>query len=57
MRYAIASATITDLVKLRIDAVRICIDEYRQIDKYHNNATDYNLITREDTSIIMNVNT
>ena len=54
MRNAIASATITDLVKLRIDAVRICID---QIDEYHNNATEYVLTTREDTSIILNVNT
>ena len=57
MRNTIASATITDLVKLRNDAVRICIDKYRQIGKYHNNAIDYKLITRESTSIIMNANT
>ena len=45
---------VTDLVKLRIDAVRIYIDKQVNII---TNATDYNLITREDTSIIMNINT
>ena len=57
MRNTLASATIIDLEKLRNDAVRICIDKDRQIDKYHNNAIDYKLITRESTSIIMNANT
>ena len=57
MRNTIASATITDLVKLRNDAVRICIDKDRQIGKYHNNAIGYKLITRESTSIIINANT
>ena len=57
MRNAIASATITHLVKLRIDAVRICIDQNRRIGEYHNNATEYVLTTREDTSIILSVNT
>ena len=55
MRNTIASATITDLVKLRNDAARICIDKDRQIGKYHNNAIDYKLITRESTSIILMV--
>ena len=57
MRNTIASATITDLVKLRNDAARICIDKHRQIGKYDYNAIGYKLITRESTSIIMNANT
>ena len=57
MRNTIASATITDLVKLRNDAVRICIDKDRQIGKYDYNAIGYKLITRESTSIIINANT
>ena len=57
MRNIIASATITDLVKLRNDAARICIDKHRQIGKYDYNAIGYKLITRESTSIIMNANT
>ena len=55
MRNAIASATITDVEKLRNDAVRICIDKYTKIDKYGYNAIDYKLITRESTSIILMV--
>lgn len=56
MRYAIASATITDLVKLRNDAERICIGKYRYelISNDYNNAIEYKPITREDTSIISN---
>ena len=56
MRNAIASATITDLVKLRNDAERICIgkDKHKLIDNHYNNAIEYKPITREDTSIISN---
>ena len=56
MRNTIASATITDLVKLRNDAERICIgkDRYELISNHYNNAIEYKPITREDTSIISN---
>ena len=56
MRNTIASATITDLVKLRNDAERICIgkDRHKLISDHYNNAIEYKPITREDTSIISN---
>ena len=56
MRNAIASATITDLVKLRNDAERICIgkDRHKLISDHYNNAIEYKPITREDTSIVSN---
>ena len=47
---------LTDLVKLRNDAERICIgkDKHKLIDNHYNNAIEYKPITREDTSIISN---